>query len=76
MTVMDEGRMLLNGQGQDHDSSGLNNIDIKVEVEVREQESHASVIVERVFCFASIILFSSHKLQSHNIVYFCHTTRN
>jgi hypothetical protein len=56
MTVMDGGRMLLNGQGQDHDTSGLNNIDIKAEVEVREQESDASVIVERVFCFASIIL--------------------
>ena len=37
MTVVDEGRMLLNGQGQDHGSSGLNNIDIKAEAMVREQ---------------------------------------
>ena len=60
MKVVDEGRMLLNGQ--DHGSSGLNNVDMKVEAEakVREQESNASDIIERVFCYASTILFSSH----------------
>ncbi len=57
MKVVDEGKMLLNGQVQDHGSSGLNNVDNKAEAEVREQESDAFVIVERVFCFASIILF-------------------
>ena len=52
MTVVDEGRMLLigQGQGQDHGRSGLNNVDIKAEADVREQESDAFVIVERVFC--------------------------
>ena len=60
MEVVDEGRMLLNGLGQDQGSSGWNIVDIKAEVEVREQESDVFVIVERVFCFASIILFSSH----------------
>ena len=60
MKVVDERRMLLNGQGQDQGSSGLNNVGIKAEVEVCEQESDVFVIVERVFCFASIILFSSH----------------
>jgi len=40
MKVVDEGRMLLNGQVQDHVSSGLNN-DIKAKAEVREQESSA-----------------------------------
>ena len=39
MKVVDEGRMLLNGQGQDHGSSGLNNVDIKVEAEVCEQSA-------------------------------------
>jgi hypothetical protein len=37
-------------------------------VEVRGQESDASVIVERVFCFASIILFFIHKLRSHQSI--------
>jgi hypothetical protein len=40
MKVVDEGRMLLNGQVQIHVSSGLNN-DIKAKAEVREQESSA-----------------------------------
>ena len=59
MKVVDEGKMLLNGQVHDQGSSGLNNVDNKAEAEaeVREQESDAFVIVERVFCFASIILF-------------------
>ncbi len=35
MKVVDEGRMLLNGQAQS--SSGLNNNPIKAEAEVREQ---------------------------------------
>jgi len=60
MEVVGEGSMLLNGLGQDQGSSGWNIVDIKAEVEVREQESDAFVIVERVFCFASVILFSSH----------------
>jgi len=57
MKVVDEGRMLFNGHGRDHGSSGLNNVDIKVEAEVREQETNASDIIERVFCYASTILF-------------------
>ena len=56
MKVVDEGRMLLNGQGQDHGSSGLNNVDILAEAKVREQESNVS----DMFCYASTILFSSH----------------
>ena len=43
MKVVDEGKMLLNGQVQDHGSSGLNNFDNKAEAEVRERESDAFV---------------------------------
>ena len=39
MKVVDE-TILFNGQGQDHGSSGLNNVDIKVEAEVRGRVLH------------------------------------
>jgi len=40
MKVVDEGKILLNGQGQDHGSSGLNNVDIKAEAEVCRRVVH------------------------------------
>ena len=49
------GRILLNGQGQDQGSSGLNNIHIKAEAEVREQ-SDALDIVESVLLPSSFFL--------------------
>ena len=67
MTVMDGGRMLLNGQGQDHDSSGLNNIDIKAEVEVRGQESDASVIYNIAYDSQFCYKYSGHGFYGHVI---------
>ena len=52
MKVVDEGRMLLNGQAQG--SSGLNNNPIKAEVDVREQS--ALDIVESVLLPSSFFL--------------------
>ena len=40
MKVVDEGRMLLNGQGRDHGSSELNKIHIKAEVELLVRVLH------------------------------------
>jgi hypothetical protein len=53
MKVVDEGRMLLNGQGQDHGRSGLNNIQIKAEAEVRV---YLPWTLLRVFCFLHIAI--------------------
>ena len=52
MKVVDEGRMEDAAQwsGSGSWKRGLNNVDIKAEADVREQESDAFVIVERVFC--------------------------
>ncbi len=54
MKVVDEGRMLPNGQAQG--SSGLNNSPIKAEAEVREQS--ALDIVESVLRPSSLIYLS------------------
>ncbi len=53
MKVVDEGRMLPNGQAQG--SSGLNNNPIKAEAEVREQSA-----LDIVGGVVAIISFSSH----------------
>jgi len=56
--------VLGNFQAQVSGDGGLNNIfnivDVKAVAEVREQDSDAFFIVERLFCFASIIVFSSY----------------
>ena len=57
MKVVDEGRMLLNGQGQAQGSSGLNNNPIKAEAEVREQS--ALDIVESVLLPSSLFLYNT-----------------
>ncbi len=49
--MVDEGRMLLNGQAQG--SSGLNSNPIKVEAEVEVREQSASDVVESVLLLPS-----------------------
>ncbi len=65
MKVVDEGRMLPNGQAQG--SSGLNNNPIKAEVEVREQSALDNV--ESVLRPSSLFF----TLRSHiSFVFFCY----
>jgi len=51
MKVVDEGRMLLNGHGRDHGSSGLNNYPKKAKAGVRGSKisSNTGVFIHRFF---------------------------